>query len=56
MLYSVEQNKAGFLLLLQGLHRQRESCSCLHHEGIWGSWGISPLILYLGTRWSWWCT
>jgi hypothetical protein len=26
---------------------------CARHEGIWGNWGVAPLIDNLGTRWSW---
>jgi len=28
------------------------NCLCAHHESLWGSGGIAPLILNLGTRWS----
>lgn len=30
-----------------------KSFSCEFHEGIWGSRGIAPLFLKLGTRWRW---
>jgi hypothetical protein len=28
-------------------------CLCARHEGVWGIWGVAPLILNLGTRRGW---
>jgi hypothetical protein len=33
--------------------KSKHSSLCEYHEGIWGTQGIAPLILNLGTRWEW---
>lgn len=39
----------GAPILSQGL-RLTQSCPCAHYEATWGSEGVAPLILHLGTR------
>jgi hypothetical protein len=34
-------------------YNSKVKCSGACHESIWGSKGIAPLILRLGTRWMW---
>jgi len=37
------------------LHKPKygSSCYCAHHEGIWKSVVVAPLIINLNTTWRW---
>jgi len=44
-----KKNKETKLLGVSVKVKKKEKCPCPHHECIWGSRGIAPFILSLGT-------